>query len=52
MAPVAKEHRLVVALQADVEAKSLGIGHGEVKVPTVPDPSAARAGLAPEEAPR
>jgi hypothetical protein len=32
--------------------KTLDIGHGEVTVPTVTDPSAARAGLAPEEAPR
>jgi hypothetical protein len=31
--------------------KTLGIGHGEVKVPTVPDAIAARAGLAPQEAP-
>lgn len=28
--------------------KTLGIGHGEVTVPTVSDPNAARAGLAPE----
>ena len=26
--------------------KTLGIGHGEVTVPTVSDPAAARAGLA------
>jgi hypothetical protein len=32
--------------------KTLDIGHGEVTVPTVTDPSAARAGLAPEKAPR
>ncbi len=32
--------------------KTLGIGHGEVSVPTVNDPSAARAGLAPERATR
>jgi hypothetical protein len=31
--------------------KTLGIGHGEVAVPTVTDASAACAGLAPEEAP-
>jgi hypothetical protein len=29
--------------------KTLGIGHGEVTVPTVTDASTARAGLAPEE---
>ena len=28
--------------------KTLGIGHGEVSVPTVSDPEAARAGLARE----
>ena len=28
--------------------KTLGIGHGEVRVPTVTDPAAERAGLAPE----
>ena len=28
--------------------KTLGIGHGEVTVPTVSDPGAARSGLAPE----
>lgn len=27
--------------------KTLGIGHGEVTVPTATDPAAARAGLAP-----
>jgi hypothetical protein len=32
--------------------KTLDIGHGEVTVPTVTDPSAAGAGLAPEQAPR
>jgi alkylhydroperoxidase family enzyme len=32
--------------------KTLGIGHGEVSVPTVSDPEAARAGLAPERAQR
>jgi hypothetical protein len=32
--------------------KTLDIGHGEVTVPTVTDPSAGRAGLAPEQAPR
>jgi hypothetical protein len=32
--------------------KTLGIGHGEVTVATVTDPSAARAGLAPDRAPR
>jgi hypothetical protein len=31
--------------------KTLGIGHGEVTVTTVPDPNAARAGLALDEAP-
>jgi hypothetical protein len=31
--------------------KTLGIGHGEVRVPTVSDPAAARAGLAPEIVP-
>lgn len=31
--------------------KTLDIGHGEVTVPTVASVSAARAGLAPEEAP-
>ena len=30
--------------------KTLGIGHGEVTVSTVTDPSAAGAGLAPERA--
>lgn len=30
--------------------KTLGIGHGEVSVPTVADPAAATAGLAPEQA--
>ena len=29
--------------------KTLGIGHGEVKVPAVTDPDAANAGLAPRE---
>jgi hypothetical protein len=29
--------------------KTLGIGHGEVTVPTVTDPSAANAGLAPDD---
>jgi hypothetical protein len=29
--------------------KTLGIGHGEVTVPSVTDPGAERAGLAPEE---
>jgi hypothetical protein len=29
--------------------KTLGIGHGEVVVPTVTDPGAERAGLAPQE---
>ena len=28
--------------------KTLGIGHGEVTVPTVNDPTAAHAGLAPD----
>jgi hypothetical protein len=28
--------------------KTLGIGHGEVTVPSVTDPSAAHAGLAPD----
>ena len=28
--------------------KTLGIGHNEVSVPTVTDPAAQRAGLAPE----
>jgi hypothetical protein len=28
--------------------KTLGMGHGEVTVPTVTDPDAARAGLAPD----
>jgi len=32
--------------------KTLGIGHGEVTVASVPDPSAAQAGLAPETARR
>jgi hypothetical protein len=32
--------------------KTLGIGHGEVTVPTVTDPVAARAGLAPGEVPQ
>jgi hypothetical protein len=32
--------------------KTLDIDHGEVTVPTVTDPSARRAGLAPEEAHR
>lgn len=32
--------------------KTLGIGHGEVTVATVADPNAARAGLAPEKAPK
>jgi alkylhydroperoxidase family enzyme len=32
--------------------KTLGIGHGEVHVPTVADPAAGQAGLAPERAPR
>jgi hypothetical protein len=32
--------------------KTLDIGHGEVTVPTVADAGAARAGLAPEAAPR
>lgn len=32
--------------------KTLGIGHGEVTVPTVTDPDAARAGLAPDRVPR
>ena len=31
--------------------KTLGLGHGEVRVATVSDPSAARAGLAPEKVP-
>lgn len=31
--------------------KTLGIGHGEVTVPTVTDPHAARAGLAPDMVP-
>ena len=31
--------------------KTLGIGHGEVSVPTVGDPAAERAGLAPEKVP-
>ena len=30
--------------------KTLDIGHGEVSVPTVTDPRARRAGLAPERA--
>jgi hypothetical protein len=30
--------------------KTLGIAHGEVTVPTVTDPRAARAGLGPEKA--
>jgi hypothetical protein len=29
--------------------KTLGIGHGVVQVPTVTDPAAAHAGLAPEK---
>jgi hypothetical protein len=29
--------------------KTLGIGHGEVTVPTVAEPAAERAGLAPGE---
>ncbi len=29
--------------------KTLGIGHNEVAVPTVTDPAAARAGLAPRQ---
>jgi hypothetical protein len=32
--------------------KTLDIGHGEVRVPTVTDPNAANAGLAPYEASR
>lgn len=32
--------------------KTLDIGHGEVTVPTVTDPTATRAGLAPDEAVR
>jgi hypothetical protein len=32
--------------------KTLDIGHGEVTVPTATDASAARAGLASEDAPR
>jgi hypothetical protein len=32
--------------------KTLEIGHGEVIVATVTDPTASRAGLAPERAPR
>jgi hypothetical protein len=32
--------------------KTLGIGHGEVTVPTVTEPSAARAGLAPQDSAR
>jgi hypothetical protein len=32
--------------------KTLGIGHGEVSVPSVTDPSATHAGLAPESVPR
>jgi hypothetical protein len=32
--------------------KTLGIGHREVTVPTVSDPNAAGAGLAPDEAVR
>jgi hypothetical protein len=31
--------------------KTLGIRHGDVQVPTVTDPGAARAGLAPEKGP-
>jgi alkylhydroperoxidase family enzyme len=31
--------------------KTLGIGHSEVRVPTVTDPAAARAGLAPRRVP-
>ncbi len=31
--------------------KTLGIGHGEVTVPSVKDPDAARAGLAPQSTP-
>jgi hypothetical protein len=31
--------------------KTLDIGHNEVTVPTVDDPHAARAGLAPERTP-
>jgi hypothetical protein len=32
--------------------KTLDIGHGEVTVPSVAEPGAARAGLAPEDASR
>jgi hypothetical protein len=32
--------------------KTLGIGHGEVTVPTVSEPGAERAGLAPEDVAR
>jgi hypothetical protein len=32
--------------------KTLGIGHGEVSVPTVTDPGATTAGLAPREVSR
>jgi hypothetical protein len=32
--------------------KTLGIGHNEVRVPTVTEPDAARAGLAPQGASR
>jgi hypothetical protein len=32
--------------------KTLGIGHGEVTVATVTDPSAARAGRAPDKPPQ
>jgi len=32
--------------------KTLDIGHGEVTVPTVTDPDAERAGLAPDRVPR
>jgi hypothetical protein len=32
--------------------KTLGIGHGEVTVPTVTDPGAERAGLAPRKVAR
>jgi hypothetical protein len=32
--------------------KTLGLGHGEVTVPTVTGPDAARAGLAPDKVPR
>jgi hypothetical protein len=31
--------------------KTLDLGHNEVSVPTVTDPAAARAGLAPERVP-